>query len=363
LFNVPSQSFVYADKEGNIGYYLSGKIPIRAEKAALFPYPAWKEEGKWKGFLKEDEKPNLYNPEEGFIVTANNKIIPDDFPHYMSFDWDAPFRAERIKELLLQKEKHSIETLKIIQNDIFSKKGEFFLSYIREIKTAKKELKDALEILKSWDLRMSSGKGAALYKIFMNFFHDEVFKDDLGEDYGRFDTLFRRKQAGLLRILSDPLSPWFDKKETQVVEAREEIIKISLERAYKWLKKQYGSPNKWDWMKINSLRFRHPLGDVPLLKFLNRGPYPMAGDAFTVRVSFSTSLKKNWGVSYRQIIDLSNFKNSVCVLSSGESGHFLNRFYDDQIPLWLEGRYHPMLFDPGDIETKGAAILTLKPLR
>lgn len=363
LFDVPSQSFVYADKEGNIGYYLSGKIPIREEKAALFPYPAWKEEGKWKGFLKEEEKHNLYNPENGLIVTANNKIIPDDFPHYMSVDWDAPFRAERIKELLLQLEKHSVETMKVIQNDIFSKKGELFLPYIEEIKIANGESQKALEILKNWDLRMSSGKEAALYKIFIDFFHEEVFKDDLGEDYEKFNSLFRRKQAGLLRILSDPLSPWFDKKETQTVETREEIIKISLERAYKWLKEQYGSPDKWDWMKINSLRFRHSLGDVPLLKFLNRGPYPMAGDAFTVRVSFSTSLKKNSGVSYRQIIDLSDFRNSVCVLSSGESGHFLDRFYDDQISLWLEGQYHPMLFDPDDIQEKGVGILTLKPFK
>jgi penicillin amidase len=89
----------------------------------------------------------------------------------------------------------------------------------------------------------------------------------------------------------------------------------------------------------------------------------MAGDAFTVRVSFSTSLKKNSGVSYRQIIDLSDFRNSVCVLSSGESGHFLDRFYDDQISLWLEGQYHPMLFDPGDIQEKGVGILTLKPFK
>lgn len=363
LFDAPSQNFVYADKEGNIGYYLSGKIPLRAEVSALFPYPAWKEEGRWQGFLKEEEKPNFYNPENGLIVTANNKIIPDNFPHYMGFDWEAPFREERIRELLLQLEKHSVETMKVIQNDIFSKKGELFLPYIEEIKIAKGESKEALDILKSWDLRMSSGKEAALYKIFIDFFHEEVFKDDLGEDYERFKALFKRKRAGLLRILSDPLSLWFDKKETQTVETREEIIEISLEKAYKWLEKQYGSADRWDWMKINSFRFQHSLGEVPLLKFLNRGPYLLGGDAFTVKLSSSSSLIKNLGVSYRQIIYLSDFRNSVCVISSGESGHFLDRFYDDQISLWLEGQYHPMLFDPADIGEKGAGILILKPFK
>lgn len=362
LFDAPPQNFVYADKEGNIGYYLSGKIPIRAEVAALFPYPAWKEEGRWEGFLKEEEKPNFYNPEGGLIVTANNKIIPDNFPHYMGFEWEAPFREERIRELLLQLEKHSVETMKVIQNDIFSKKGELFLPYIDDIKIAEGGSSEALDILKGWDLRLSSGKEAALYKIFIDFFHEEVFKDDLGEDYERFNSLFKRKQAGLLRILSDPVSLWYDKKETQTVETREEIIEVSLEKAYKWLEKRYGSTDKWDWMKINSFRFQHSLGEIPLLRFLNRGPYPLGGDAFTVKPSSSSSLIKNLGVSYRQIIDLSDFRNSVCVLSSGESGHFLDRFYDDQISLWLEGQYHPMLFDPGDIEEKAAGILILKPI-
>jgi len=74
LFDAPSQNFVYADKEGNIGYYLSGRIPLRTELAALFPFPGWKEEGAWKGILEEEKRPYLFNPGQGFIVTANNKM-------------------------------------------------------------------------------------------------------------------------------------------------------------------------------------------------------------------------------------------------------------------------------------------------
>jgi len=362
LFDAPSQNFIYADKKGNIGYYLSGKIPKRPKEVALFPFPGWLEEGDWQGLIEEEEKPTLYNPHNGFIVTANNKIVSDGYPYYVSSDWETSFRAERIKELLLQHEKHNLETLKKIQNDVFSKKAELFLPFIKDINEPKEESRKALEILKNWDLHMSSGKEAALYKIFMNFFHGEVFKDDLGENFESFDNLFRRKQAGLLRILSDPLSPWFDKKETPTVEIREDIIKISLEKAYNWLEEQYGSADGWDWMRINSLRFQHSLGEASLLKFFNRGPYPMNGDAYTVRVSFSSSLKKNWGASYRQLIDLSDLKNSVSILSSGESGHFLSRFYDNQIPLWLEGQYHPMLFYPDDIKAEAIGILILKPL-
>lgn len=363
LFDVPSQNFVYADSHGNIGYYLSGKIPMRKAEAALFPLPGWEEKGQWQGFLEEIEKPNIYNPDEGFIVTANNKIIPDDFPYYISFDWDAPFRAERIKELLLQRDKHSIESLKRIQNDVFSKKSELFLPLLRKIGEGEGDLKEALNMVKNWNLEIKSGKEPALYEIFMDILHEEVFKDELGENFEKFDSLFRRKKAGLLRILDDPFSSWFDKKGTSFVETREDIIKISLEKAYEWLERKYGAPENWDWMKIHSIHFKHALGEVPVFRFFNRGPYPIDGDSFTVRVSSpSEDYKVTNGASYRQIIDLSDLKNSICVLTSGQSGHFLSHFYDDQIPIWLEGRYHPMLFYPEDIEAKAKGIIMLKPL-
>ncbi|TEU03831.1 MAG: penicillin acylase family protein [Candidatus Aminicenantes bacterium] len=362
LFDVPSQNFVYADKDGNIGYYLSGKIPIRPAAAALFPFPGWREEGQWKGYLDEEQKPHLFNPEEGMVVTANNKITPEGFPHYVGFDWFYPFRAERIRELLFQKEKHSIESFKIIQNDVYTKNGEFVLPVLDGIEGDDGKMAEALSGIRDWDLMMSSGKEPALFEFFMDFFNLEVFKDELGEDFDDFDSSFRRKNAGLLRILSDPLSSWFDNVDTASVETREEIVEVSLEKAYEWLEENYGSFESWDWMKIHSIRFRHALGEVPLFRFFNRGPFPVDGHAFTVRASFGRGHETTSGASYRQIIDLADLNNSVCVITSGQSGCFLSRFYDNQIPLWLEGRYHPMLFSPDSIERDSIGTLRLKPL-
>jgi penicillin amidase len=363
MFDSPSQNFVYADKEGNIGYYLNGKIPRRSKEAALFPYPGWLKEGNWQGFLEEDKKPTLYNPPEGFIVNANNRIVSDGYPYYVSSNWLVPFRAERIKELVLQKDKHSVESLKEIQNDVFTKEGELFLPYILEMKVLEGDKEKAHEILCNWDSRMSSGKGAVLYKIFMNIFQEEIFRDDLGEDFESFNDHFKDREAGLLRIISEPLSSWFDKKETQALETREDIMKMSLEKAYDRLHKQYGSPDRWDWMRTNSILFKHSLGEVPLLRFFNRGPFFMEGDEHTVRVFFLTKANQYWGASFRQVIDLADFRNSVCVLTSGESGHFLSRHYDDQIPLWLEGQYHPSLFYLDDIKANAVESLTLRPLK
>lgn len=364
LFDAPSHNFVYADRFGNIGYALSGKIPLRRKEAALFPFPGWIEEGQWQGYISEEEKPTLTNPKEGYIVNANNRIIPEDYPHYVSLDWDAPFRAKRIEEMLLQREKHDGESFERIQNDIFSKKAELILPLLRGMKGEGKRFQESLHILNGWDLKVNSKKGAALFLVFMEALHGDVFEDELGEDFEKFDFLFRRKPAGLLRILSDPLSPWFDRQETSSVEARQHIFALSMEKAYEWLEERYGAPENWDWTKMNRITFRHVLGQSPFLKFFNRGPYPLNGHAFTVKVSFSSQDSEiTHGVSYRQIIDLSDFRNSVCVITSGQSGHVLSRSYDDQTPLWLEELYHPMLYSSEDIEAKAKGVLLLRPLR
>lgn len=361
LFDVPSQNFLYADIYGNIGYYLSGKIPLRAEEIALFPYPGWKEEGKWQGFLKEEKKPVIFNPDQGFIISANNRIVAEDYPYYLGCDWDAAFRAERIRELIVSREKHDVESLKEIQNDVYSKKAELFLPLLRDLKGLEGKARLGQEILKDWNLEMDKGKEAALFEVFMNFLHENVFQDELGEDFKNFDSLFRMKKAGLLRIITDPDSPWFDLEKTSFREGRDEILEASLKDAWEWLEKNQGSAEDWDWTKIHSICFKHALGQVPVFKFFNCGNYPLNGDAFTVRASFSSGYKTTHGASYRLIVDLGNWDNSVSVLTSGQSGHFLSRHYDDQISLWLKGQYHPLFFSEEGIKNQSSAVLSLEP--
>lgn len=362
LFDAPSQNFAYADKMGNIGYYLSGKVPIRERAAALFPYPGWKEEGDWHGYLKEDQKPTLFNPEEALIITANNKIISDDYPHYLSIDYDVSYRAERIRDLLLQRQNHSVDSFIRIQNDVFSKQGESFIQILKEMDIPEGEVGESLKMLKDWDMQMGEGKEPALFEAFINFLSKEALKDEMGEDFESFDLLFRRKQAGLLRILDSPISPWFDKQDTPQEETRDSIFLSSLDKAHQWLSQEYGSSDDWDWMKIHSIHFQHMLGQSLLFKFFNIGTYPLDGNAFTVRSNYSSGYRTTHGSSFRQIIDLADLRNSICVITSGQSGHFLSRFYGDQIDLWRGGSYHPMLFFPEDIEINTVGRLVLKPL-
>ncbi len=117
---------------------------------------------------------------------------------------------------------------------------------------------------------------------------------------------------------------------------------------------------------MHAIYFQHPLGQVWLLKFLNRGPYPIKGTKDTINASFflyDSPFQTEYGVSYRQIIDLDDMKNSVFILPIGQSGHFLSRHYDDQIKPLLEGQYSPMLFDKETIEKESEGRLILKPIK
>jgi penicillin amidase len=362
LMDAPSQNFVYGDREGNIGYYLSGKIPLREKESALFPYPAWKEEGRWQGFLAEENKPIVFNPQEQTIVTANQNITPKDYPFYISVDWDAPFRADRVKELLEQRESHNVESLMKIQNDIFNKKAELFLSFLREIESVEESSRKGFILLENWDFQMGGGAEPALFNVFLEVLSREVFSDELGEDYESFNQRNRRKQAGLLRLISSPESSWWDDKNTPEAESRKNIINRSMKKAYDLMTREKGTQENWDWEDMHSLKFQHILGQVPLFKFFNAGTFPVSGDRFTVKASFSENHETTHGASYRMIVDLSDWTNSVCVLTSGQSGHFLSRHYDDQISLWLEGLYHPMLFRSEDIESSSKGIWTLRPI-
>jgi penicillin amidase len=248
-----------------------------------------------------------------------------------------------------------------MQRDIYSKKGERFLPYIRDAIGPGGKLKQAADILQDWDLKMDAGNAPALYAQFMNFFPEEVFRDELEEDFRSFDFYFRRKMAGTLRILSDPEAHWFDNIGTNEREKRDDVIKNALLKAYNRLDWLYGSPESWDWSKMNAIRYQHPLGRFFLFRFFNLGSHPSSGNAFTVKVNYVTPQRTSWSASYRQIIDLADWDNSRCVITSGQSGHFMSRFYGNQVSLWMEGNYHPMVFSPDAVEKNAWATLILRP--
>ncbi|MFQ5794741.1 MAG: penicillin acylase family protein, partial [Candidatus Bipolaricaulia bacterium] len=366
-FDAPSQNFVYADIDGNIGYQMPGLIPIRARGRGLVPVPGWTGEYEWEGYVPFDELPSIFNPPTGYIATANNQVVPDDYPYFISAEWAAPYRAERIIALLTETETLSIEDFERIQADTYSIQAERLVPHLLTIELETELETKALERLRGWDFRYKlDSVGASIFEMTYLKLVENTFADELGEElFGDYLGRSSFHALTLERLIEDRESRWFDDVSTPEVEDREAILNRSFEQGIEMLQDQLGEdPDRWSWGRLHRSTFEHPLGVSVLSRIFNRGPVPSRGGVFTIdRAAFSyrnpfstTSLS-----SYRQIVDLGALGNSQSIHTTGQSGQPYYKHYSDLIDPWQAVAYHPMYFDRETIEAEQEALLILIP--
>ncbi len=157
----PSQNFVFADRAGNIGYFGPGRIPVRAKGDGTTPVPGWTDAYAWTGWIPFEQLPHAYNPADGYVVTANNKVVPDDYPYFITTDWAPPYRAERIVELLTAKKGLTPDDYVRIQGDQISAQARELLPFMLGVAPETPEQMQALAMLKAWDGVISPDSGAA----------------------------------------------------------------------------------------------------------------------------------------------------------------------------------------------------------
>jgi penicillin amidase len=371
-WDAPSQNFIYADVEGNIGYQSPGKIPIRAQgHQGAVPVPGWTGEYEWQGFIPFDELPRTFNPPAGFIATANNKVVTDDYPHHIAYEWSAPYRAQRIVDLLESDDSITIEDMQKIHAQTYSLPAEVLRPYLSTLNPTEGLQAQALDLVRQWDLYNEPDRaGASVFQVWYWFLVDNIFGDELG------DALFDRYRAYsnihtplIIDMMAQADNPWFDDVNTPAVETRDDIVGSSFVDAVEWLRSEYGeNPDKWQWGKLHTKTFIHnPLGQsgISLVESLfNSDTIAARGDGFTVNAapySFGNPFAMESGVSQRYIADLSDFGNSVAIHTTGQSGHLFHPHREDFISLWQNVEYHPMLFNRDDIEADAESILTISP--
>ncbi len=367
-WDVPSQNFVYADVEGNIGYQAPGRIPIRASGNGSMPVPGWSGEYEWVDYVPFDKLPRAYNPAEGYIATANNAVVGPDYPYFLSMDWDAGYRAQRIVELLEADPSLSVADMQVIQGDNTPVYARRVLPYLQTLSSDDRRLNQALDLLRAWDGRaVRDSSAAALFEAFRLHLTDLTFRDELG------DQLLIQAQRSVMEALSDllaqPDSPWFDDKTTARVETRDEIMLKALDEAVAELTARLGKDmNKWRWGELHTATFQNQsLGrsGIRLIEgIFNRGPVEADGTLATVN-NTGYRLDQPYAVSsvpsYRQIVDLGDFTHSVSMHTTGQSGHPYHRHYDDMIDPWRNIQYHPMLWLRSDVEASAEGTLKLRP--
>ncbi len=382
LFSVPGQNFVYADKEGNIGYLFGGRLPKRELTSPTFIFDGTTDKYDWKGYVERSEIPYLFNPAQKFIATANNKTL-ENFKYHISNLWEPSSRIERITQLLTSKKKYSVSDFMKYQMDQVSpyakKISNYILSAFDNVKVKDKNLSLALELFKDWNYEMSEfSQVPAIYSVFFSNMLRNIYYDELGDDlFNQFVFVACVPYRSVSTMLENPSHPWFDNIGTSQLEGRDDIIRKSLTDALSELEKKFGNEVKeWQWGKIHTVTHKHIFtGEFSLLdKFINIGPFPIGGDGTTL---FNTEYPfyepiGNYprfdhkpyddilGPSMRYIFDFSNPDEFYLILTTGQSGNVMSDHYKDMSQIWLKGEYMTIKTDEESIR-KNKTLLKLIP--
>jgi len=376
-WSAPGQNFVYADIEGNIGYQATGRIPIRVSgHQGLVPVPGWTGGYEWQGFIPFDELPNAFNPPAGFIVTANNKVISDDYPYLLSYDWDVGYRAKRITELLTADDDVTVEDVKDIQAQTYSPVAEILRPYLLAIEPENDLQAQALAHVQAWDLYYETDRvGASIYETWHMFMLQNTVVDELSHELEDEELVnqYQSRQSNhtltVIELMPEADNVWFDNVNTPGVETRDDIVRRSLAEAVNWLSERYGqNPDRWEWGRMYTVTFVHtPLGQsgiAPLERIFNSRTVPARGGDFSVNMAADRGdqpFKVTFGTSQRMIVDLSDWGNSLTINTTGQSGHLFHPHREDLISMWQNVEYHPMFFTWEAVEANAEAVLTLTP--
>lgn len=374
-FNALGQNVVYADTEGNIGLYSATSIPVRSGDPG-FLYPGDTSAYDWKGIVPFDQLPYEYNPEIGYVSSANCRTAPPDYPFYISYWYDLPYRMDRIREILEEKEQLSIEDFKKMLGDQKSKLAEeMFPNLIKGLEGIQgldKNQNKALDYLLGWDgVLGTESQAASIFEYFQVCFIRNLVEDELGwEMYRKFNGNKTLTKNLVKNVWKKTESGWYDNINTPEKEDFKTIVQKSFKDATDSLKTKIGTnPDEWQWGKIHTLTLMHPMGKVPILDFvfgLNKGPYPVGGGYHTVSpysYSYNKLFDVNHGASHRHIFSLANWDESLTVIPTGNCGIPASKHYCDQSELYINNQFHDDFFDMSKVEKTTTYKLSILPVK
>jgi penicillin amidase len=350
LFTGPGQNFLYGDAEGNIGYQCGALLPARGKQRTLLPLPGWEKSSDWRGFVPFDQLPRTFNSPQGYIASANDRMVGDEYPHYISDLWEPDSRIRRLHEVLSRPEVFSLQDAERLQNDAHSVHARETLPLVLAVCEPEPlgvpDEEVIFQYLRNWDFAFAEADIAS--SIFEHFFvrllHN-IYKDEMGEDlFHDFVILGSIPIRVTERLLKEGISSWFDDVTTETVETRDDIIRKSMREAIQMLQQSLGAETKnWRWGNLHTVTLQHPFGlRKPLDRVFNIGPFPYRGGHTVVmsgEYSFNEPFAVTVGASFRQVIDFSRSGESRRVLTAGQSGQAFHKHYDDQTQLWLNGSY------------------------
>jgi penicillin G amidase len=342
----PGQNTIYADVDGNIGFTIPARIPIRAKGNGALPVPGDTDDYEWTGYIAFEDLPRVENPAEGIIATANARTVGPNYKYYLSDRQAGPYRTARLYELLSQHSGLTVADCNAIQNDLVSLPNRVLAGFLVQAANAKpshdSRTQRFIANLQGWDGRASAEsvetsfveytRHALFRHLLAPYLGNEVTNYELWEPQSVYNNVWWRDKVFLENVLRARPGAWLPEGFANY----DELLMSSADEAVASLQKLTGSSNEgdWAWGRLHPLDMAHPLGRSGLLhRLLSIGPYAQGGTVDTVR-----AMGVGHGPAMRFVADLSNFDQSLMEIPTGESGQYGSSHYRDQFPDWFAGR-------------------------
>ncbi|MZD10617.1 penicillin acylase family protein [Streptomyces sp. SID5785] len=408
-FQVPSQNLTYADTEGHIGYQLPGRIPVRGEGDGSLPSPGWDAKYRWTGFIKQDELPYEYDPKRGYIVTANQAVVGEDYPYTLTTDWGYGTRSQRITDLIKSKidggGKISTDDMRTMQMDNSSEIAKLLVPYLLKVDVDDKYVRETQQLLENWDYTQNPDSAAAAYfnSVWRNIlklaFGNKLPKelrvkgqclsvspvDNSGpadddrkvRECGQRDADSAQPDGGdrwfqvVRNLMKDEDSAWWQAPKTRTDKAthnRDELFSRAMEDARWDLTAKLGKDvDTWSWGRLHQLELKNQTlgtaGPGWLQYVLNRGPWKLGGGEAAVNATgwnAAGGYGVSWVPSMRMVVNLEDFDKSKWINLTGASGHTYSAHYTDQTEKWVDGDLLSWRFTDKAVERDTSDTLLLK---
>ena len=366
LFIGPIQNFIYADTAGNIGYLVPGVVPVRKRPdAGWLPQDGADPESALTGYIPYISLPQSFNPPDGVLINANNRIAGSDYPYFLSRSWGDHYRAGRIAQLLAEKRKFSPDEIARMQADHVSLAARATLPLLLQTEPAGELQQRVLAMLKAWDGAMALTRPEPLiYTAWFRELNHRLYADELGEVAKRYVS---NRPDVVINILTNH-PKWCDDVGTEAAEDCPAILRASLAAALDFLTGRLGGdPVLWRWGDLHYAEMRHQaFGPIPLLNQLTTIRIAANGSRFTVTkapVNFRSdnSYATRQGPGFRGVYDFSDLNKSRFTISSGQSGNPYSPYYDNLVNDWRDVRHWRLAPDEAAARRDAIGVLTLTP--
>ncbi|MDR3450994.1 MAG: penicillin acylase family protein [Alphaproteobacteria bacterium] len=361
LYQTPPQNIVYADDAGAFGYINPGLVPVRKAGHGLVPADGASGDNDWDGTVPFDRLPHVENPAAGYVFNSNNAVVGPDSADYFGQDWEEPYRARRIQQMLSTNGQETLDMSAAMQGDHLSLAATDMLPLLMFVTPDNAREKQALDMLVHWDGVMDKDKPEpALFEAWLYQFHKHMLTEKVGRDLtekGPFAAMT------LGDLVANHAKDWCgdDACRAQIKQSLDDALDMMSAR-------QGGDMSAWRWGHENIAQLTNKFfSHIPVLRRFSDLSVESSGDFYTLDRGggFDNDAEhpfaRTHGGGFRGLYDLSNPDNSRFMIATGQSGHLFSPHYGDLVERWVTVQSVALSGSADELKKSGADELVLEP--